>query len=97
MKAKLAAVFCSCECLSPSIRQGNGRSVGCSIPQSEGELRVTAVLFLFLGNSWEYLNKSIITEEWLLGSAEVSFLFFLSPHFPPLSLWASLPSFHPWQ
>lgn len=83
MKAKLTAVFCSCECLSPSICQGNGRPAGCSIHQSAGQLRVTGVFFLFLGNSWEYLNMSIITEDWLLGSTEV-FLSFL-----PLSSFSS--------
>lgn len=37
----------------------------------------------YCGNSWEYLNMSIITEDWLLGSTEV-FLSFL-----PLSSFSS--------
>lgn len=76
-EAKLTAAPSSCKRSSPSICQGN-RSHG--IHQSVGQLRVTAVLFLFLGNFWEYLNMSIITEDWLLGSAEVSLSFL------PLSL-----------
>jgi len=50
---------------------------------SVGELSITAVLFPFLGNSWENLNMSVITEDWLLGSTEI-FPFFPSLSFSPL-------------
>lgn len=63
--------------------------------QSAGELSVTAV-FCFLESSWENLNMSIITEDWLLGSTD-TFLSFLPPSpFPPHSLQVSLPFFHLW-
>lgn len=64
--------------------------------QNVGELSVTPVSFHFLGNSWENLNMSIITEDWLLGSTEVFLSFLPLSPFRPCSLWVNLPFFHPW-
>lgn len=67
-----------------------GRPVGSSVHQSVGEPSVTA-LFPFLGNSWENLNMSIITEDCLLVSTEI-FISFLSLLFLPVGQSAVLPS-----
>lgn len=74
-----------CRCMSLNICQGNGKicRLQCA-SECRRELNITLVLFPFLGNSWENLNMSIITEDWLLGSTEIfpffpSSLFFSSP------------------